>query len=454
MKPDDISRAAHLSRNASRREFLRFAGIGATGIGLSGIRPLGAASAAPPSAAESFAYSTEKPKRPKISFAKTVTLDVSSGQNIDDALRRAMREDTLVRIPPGTYEISQSLDMPERAGIEGMGDIGGVALRVTPNRSFYHVNADSRVLYIHNLHYDLSEANNGTGMKAYVWETGYVGDVTITGHAEHEDAPTGLALAARKKDAYLMVERFKDVGRGTGSHTGQRGGNGRMGIWSGSAQHEGLAYIKDCSVIDVANNGIYAARLGEHGRFHVDGGVYKHNYGAGVRTGGNGSIIENVYIEVDMRQSKRDWWGAQPAIRWEVKGKSRTSAGLIRNCDIRMINGRMAQGIRLQRSAAKVAVENCRVQIEEPETTPLAVYGTGPDAYKFPPKDKDTRVYIDGLHVTGSAATQTPSITIGDGRDGSVVKNCFVPGGIESESRIITKNNVKRMGKPVVGPNI
>lgn len=382
-----------------------------------------------------------------ITFNNVIRVDPTRG-TFYDIYNRNEQEDTLLVFPAGHTIDSGSNRIVVDANKIGLytENQGKTQIRVNSNLTSYSPTArNTDYFYMRGFNYDHSfGTGNSSGVLTYANIRHVLQDITQIGGVA--DAPKSVACnsfvgAARSSNAYVLWERCIDESHGTGYHTTGNGGNGRIGMQSHSGYNLGRIHLKNCRVTDVANNAVYMSNQGSTGWVHVQGGIYEHSYGAQVRTGGNGTILEDVYMEVDMvNKSIRDWGGGQPGIRWEVKGDSNDASGTIRNCHIRLISGNPGQSVRLQTSAKDVNVQNVFTEINLPNQQSLDVHGIGD--YKFDPPTGYTnynRIFVDNFNVTGTNASDAPAY-IGDGRDGMTVDNSCIPGGFEGPGTATVTN--------------
>ena len=231
------------------------------------------------------------------------------GDVIDAYLKEYVRDDNQVRIPEGTYHLTQELSFnAANASIVGMGE-------VVLDRGDGHA---SRILI------------NTAGDFA-VW------NITLKGKGGPLHGG-GINPSAIHPDATIVIRNYKNNdGAEIGTSSGMFVGRG----------HAGTLFLINVEIAGFPDNGLYgsapATSLGGGGVIHLIGGLYRNNNVTNVRVGSDNSTIRYVVsIQDDIAPYDSRTESVVQRGFWPQQAGQNL---LIENCDF--INKRNAAGILL-----------------------------------------------------------------------------------------------------------
>jgi len=279
--------------------------------------------------------------------------DPTGEDPIDDALRSAAADDTLVEFPPGRYRLDAEF-VPDvsRLGIRGT-DATIVPVRGNDQLLFgLGGGTPASELIVDGLTFDFrAENTGGRPLLARASDRVLARDLTVLGEVDvRQDL---FRFDITQPDGYGLVTglRLPD---------GARRGTGVTGIEVGDDNRGDIDFV-DCWVAGFPDNGLYADLPA--GRVRVIGGTYVNNGVAGVRVEADEAVVRDVHVRCD------DATGA----------------------------GENMRGIRLRRGRS-VLVENCLVEMMEVTSSDGGVTFAS-ELEEAELRDSRVRVDADGVNA-------------------------------------------------------
>ncbi|WP_440010602.1 right-handed parallel beta-helix repeat-containing protein [Halomicrococcus sp. SG-WS-1] len=315
--------------NSKRRTFLK--GVSAAGLCAAASRGMTGRASAGWSSPYLDDYSTV------VNMVEDAGADPNGNEPINPQLEEYAGDDTILVFPPGRYRMNRQFRF---TGFDNFGIIGQWNVTLVPDN--YHDFDDGddwnhklfrlgisynpgRELLFKNIHVDMTADDTGVRvLEAAISDDMFVDNVKI--HGRHDSGAWGPGrFVMTDPDGSGRVRNFR----------APRGGNWTSNapadeLWRGPTgilcnTNKGTMTFEDCELGDFPDNGLYAAD--GSGQVIVDGGTYKNSQTAGIRIGGEDSIVRNATAIVDDARG----WGNQHAIRVENSNYVR-----VQNCDIRV----------------------------------------------------------------------------------------------------------------------
>lgn len=229
----------------------------------------------------------------------TVTNVVDAGadhtgqQPIDDVLRSAAGDDTLLYLPRGEYRVEGQIDL---VGVSDLALVGDRAL-VRPPDGFtgllFLLGAESGVtgLRFEGIDFDFTATNTGARPIHALADDGLlVRGVTVRGQQDVDHDCMRFDVTSESGTGRIERVRLPDGSTAKYPNTG---------IYVGRRSRGELSFV-DCTVAGFSDNGLYASQA--PGPSHVKGGHYANNDIANVRVSG-GSTVEGVRVTCDTTRS-------------------------------------------------------------------------------------------------------------------------------------------------------
>jgi len=216
---------------------------------------------------------------------------------IDDVLRDAVADDTLLYFPGGTYRI----ETVKLADAHNFGLVGSREETV-----IFKPAVDAQAIDNHFLRFLYMSDLLVEGIELDFTASGHGGLVQVLAEGDFAVRDVRTRGAVPKDAIGWMFEVVDDNSAGTVENLalpdgGHPDGNS-VGLYVGRS-HAGEIRFESCHVADFPNNGLYASTPGADdgggGQVHVRGGRYANNNIANVRIGGDGSAVRDVTIVMD-----------------------------------------------------------------------------------------------------------------------------------------------------------
>lgn len=438
--------------------------------------------------------STERPpaesstvERRGITFDRSVDIvedfdaDPDGNAPINRALEAAMEPGTLVRFPPGTYQLApQTIPIThDRVGILGEGE---VTWHLATGFHGRIVNCERDEFLFEGVDLDMSGTPWESGhLRVFSPSRFFVGDVAFIGRGRGP----GYAIKPAITEATTGRGTIREVSVPHGSRpdmyassTSGIRGNGRIGAYVGKV-HVGVIEVIGCEFSEFGNNGIYASKT--NGDVRVEDSYFANNGANNVRLSGGGSWVKRTVVEVDMRAYdgppiEAEWgtWGitAENTRRGATSDEfpPKEPGMLVEDCDVRLLNiddrGHVGAGIRLASNARSMRVRNTRVTVDVDRGFGRTTHGIlriNPflDLKRYrsdmPVAPKPHGMHLENVTITGSASGSS-AVRFAHA-DGSTVTNCSIsqPGAnrdgvrfIRSAGCTIDGGNFRTGGFPLV----
>lgn len=402
MARDDTARDPPENRSSvNRRSYLKLAGVAA-----SSATALMAGTASAATERHGITFDTE------VNMVEDAGCDPNGDRAADDAINSAAASNTLLRFPEGTYRITQPHVFSGLTNFGIVGD-GDVTFEV-PRNYTEHILAvtDGRNILFEGVEIDQRANGSDAHLKFVVSDGLRVQDVTVRGFTPTLGLDTFRMIPiVTDSNGTAVIENFSAP---DGAEPGVYK-NGSGGLYAGPS-NRGTIRLVDCHVEGFSNNGVYMGRSG--GPVQVEGGTYKNNDVSQLRLSGSESYIEGTTIVVDdpgdMRNTRGVWWDG---------AKIDKTGGEIRDCDIHIADTPNSAGaIRIWGTAGACDITNTRIRVDV-DGVP-AVRAEPPTGDMFSPPPRPHRIVMDGVHVTGDAASGD-AVRI-NRRPNSVVRNSCI----------------------------
>ncbi|MDS0300425.1 hypothetical protein NDI76_16885 [Halogeometricum sp. S1BR25-6] len=376
---------------------------------------------------------------------------------IDESLDEDLQSGTLIEVPPGNYLVRRRHDVESlsRWGIVGTGaSRRGVQFTLPAGRSF-------RWLMAHGGHDILIENftmqqgrkfDRSIGMAFVIDRNLQVYNVEKAGSNPRQDsksgAANGLIVDVTDPDGVAVVDTFVRKGPQDFAHYP---GNA-ITVFTGRP-HLGTVYYRNLHIENGGEHGMYASKC--PGNVRVEGGLFKNNYGDGVRIAGEGSYVKGATVVIDENDrtpgNRGTWYGAR-GIHFQ-SGEYGYTGGLVEDCTViaRTSPGTEAL-LMMEHSQGAATVRNCRFYNDTPYRTILV--DRPATNHTRPAKPWD--MTFENIEISGSARNTAAFVMAG--RSGSRLSNVRIdlPGenvdGIVLEDcagTLITGANVLTGGYPL-----
>lgn len=308
--------------------------------------------------------------------------DPHGNRPIDDLLRTAVADDTLVFFPPGRYRITSAIEFP---AFERVGLVGHDATIVPERGDSGYLFSFGRPSMAHGLRFegftfDFGAKNTGPrAIQARVDDELVVRDITVRGRQDTDQGVTRFDVTAADGRGEVTRLRLPDGGKPETAATGCLVGPASTGHLT----------FSDCHVAGFPNNGLYTSPA--DGPVTVIGGTYANSGIANVRVSGP-SLVEGVTVRCD-----RSVAGITNMRGIRIRGGAGT---VVRDCTIDFHRVHSSDGaIVCSPQTGSATIENTTVQIDTDGVA--AVRAKEPSSYD---DTVEPRIHCRGLTVTGSAA--------------------------------------------------
>jgi hypothetical protein len=237
-----------------------------------------------------------------ISFSNVVDAtdfgaDPSGSSDSSGAIEDAIGESTLVVFPPGEYKIGSPISSwRDTFGLAGDGDV-----RFVPTDGYNDklVSAGPDEFLFENIDIDIRADNTVTGFSIRAQSRFVVENVEFIGRGTHyeSDVTNAFSVQIRDPDGTGII---RNVTAKKGSAIGRyKVGDGRVGVYCGPNTN-GTLRIENCHFEEFGNNGLYCSRT--PGDVKVRDSFLRNNNVSSVRLSGEGSVLKDSRIVVDMSQ--------------------------------------------------------------------------------------------------------------------------------------------------------
>jgi hypothetical protein len=353
-----------------------------------------------------------------VNIVKEYGADPTGNEPVDGAVKRAIKDRTLIQFPEGRYRFARKNQAILNKGTVGFIGLGDNVTFVPPSGTqgddyLFTVgggnNTVDRFLF-KNIDFDIQADDTTTGLKMLVTKRFHVENVEFIGRGDANSYKNG----GGSTDCFVVrvtdpdgVGTLKNVVAKKGSHWARYGG-GRAPLWSGAGTRGTLRVI-DCHFEEFGGSGLYATAI--RGKIQVEGGLYRNNNGQAMRFGGEGSYVDGARIEIDgskytgARESQyesRSFRHRGIVINQKTAYINKPPGATIRNCDI-VINDHPSPGpgVMVRGPGKTVTIENTRIQVN---ANVPAVLREGQTGFGKHPASKGARwVRMNNVSVTGSA---------------------------------------------------
>ena len=387
--PGDRDRHDEREPRTDRRQYLGALGAAALGLGTL------------------TTGSSGQPARPEDDFEIQRTFDVvedlgadpTGNDPIGPVIEKYVRSNTRLVFPQGRYRIVSPIS---RFG-EGIHDFAMVAPERNATLAFdaagpYWLSVGGKDAY--NLHYegfthDVRAQGAASRLQLRARDGLVVRDVTHEGTHSADIGP--FRFDVQSPEGRGVIENLR-------AREGAPDDTLAVGMFVGT-YHTGRLEIRNCSLHDFPNNGIYQANESA-GVVIVEGGTYVNNNISNVRISGPGSVVRDATIVVDRNYATNDRLGTN------VRGIRITNGTGMRveNCDITIAAAAPSDGaITVNRPAGTLTVSNTRITLDGDDV--MGIRAKRPLA----PGIDQHSVVCSGVRITGSATDTTAD---GDDRAG------------------------------------
>lgn len=356
--------------------------------------------------------STETPSFDRVvDMVEDRGVDPTGEKPIDDALRRAASDGTLLEFPPGRYLVTKPLLLPEAVdfGIRGTGDGHGDVRFVHPtgHPGLLLDVRDGRNCLLENFTADQTgDRRTNTGIVLRVRDGLVVRDVEVAGFTPSEgDGPVergSIDLVAQVLDpgGVGTVARFTSVGGGeVGVYP-----DSYPAIYSG-VDHRGTLRLVDCHVEDSGGAGVYTSRT--FGPVQVTGGRFRNNAVAQIRVSGEGSFIRgaHVVVDTDARRASRGTYETVRGVWWESGDLGKTG-GFVEGCRFVARSAPVRRGLlEVDGTAGAMTVRDCEFHVERPRYQAINAFAPGSSPMGGAP-ERPWGITLENVRVTGAASEQ------------------------------------------------
>ncbi|WP_195156022.1 right-handed parallel beta-helix repeat-containing protein [Halococcus agarilyticus] len=451
-----------------RRSYLMAAGATVGSIGLASGR----------AAAASF-------ERWGIRFKRTVDMVADAGcdptgeEPCDAKIRAAADDYTLLKFPPGEYQITSKTVVLGKTNLGFLGE-GDARFRVPTNFNEKALVVDDGTgLLFEGIDIDQRADGATPALHLGADDDLRVHDVELLGQGIHpKSIPKGEPGYSpgpgaengnpHALDFFYPIVRSADgtglvtdvVANNHGLMGTYNAGNGRSGIWVGIST-EGTITFRNCRIEEFGSNGTYTSRT--NGVVQFEDGVHRNNDNNQLRIGSPGSYAKGMILDVDAESSgSPNPYGAlnYRGVRIEMGRMNDRTDVTVRDCDIAIRSTpHSGGGVVAESTASEFRVENTRIGIEADGVRGiLAKEPDGGGAYPAPAEPHTAT--IRNTSVTGSA-NGNAAIELRE-RSGSVVANCCIEadGGdrdgvafVRSNGCVVRNSTIDTDDQPVVERN-
>ncbi len=220
--------------------------------------------------------------------------DPTGSKAIDNLIKDAEREGTLIEFPAGEYRVKNTIDVSaDRFGLRGAGD--GQTRFVPPTgfrNPLVEVRGQDDFLF---KGIDIECEGRSASIIVHCRHRFHVEDVEFHGRGANSGYAWNFAIDDPDGTGILR----DGVAKHGSDPSDYNGGNGRIGVWVG-LNHKGTVRVENCDIREFGNNGMYAGRT--PGNVQVIDSYFLNNNVAAVRISGKDSYVENCLIEVDFRK--------------------------------------------------------------------------------------------------------------------------------------------------------
>jgi hypothetical protein len=397
--------------------------------------------------------------RHQIPFSNVVDItdfgaDPTGTVSSSDAIERAVRPNTLVTFPSGTYLFDRPVNLWN--GTVGFYGEGDVTFRPVEgyNNQFFAGRIES--FLFENIDFDIRAKNTVTGFALRVDVRMVVTDVEFIGRGTHSDwsVTNAFSVVLRQPTTVGVIRR---VTAKKGSAIGKyKGGEGRVGVFCGPTSY-GTLRIEECHFEEFGNNGLYCSRT--PGNVQVVDSYFRNNNVASVRLSGSGSYMKRTTIVIDMEAYTGPTGGTNRTFNtrcvWmeQAQGRFDFPAGmLIEDCTLHVKDAwKSAGAIVLQGYAKSLDIRDTLIQVDTDKVRAIS---------RLAPKRENAAVRLQNVSITG-AAEGGQSIFL-EGADGSRISNSclYTPGANRDGLRIketadcvIMDTNISTGGQAIVEEN-
>ncbi|NGM70620.1 hypothetical protein G6M89_16685 [Natronolimnobius sp. AArcel1] len=272
--------------NPSRRSVLR--AVGASTAAISGLAVAGTAAA-------SGEYDTV------VNLVDDFGADPTGEEPINDALDDAVRDDTKVIFPSGTYFVGENgfhrWDFGD--GIEGervsnVAFVGDGEVTLVPdseiNDFIFALWGDD--IHIEGFHIDETAEDTAVGLSHQCEKRLVIRDITFEGVSDTEGALTKLGPGVTDPDGTAVVEELH-IPDGSTDYTDH------TAVWV-FPEHAGDIHFKRCSIQGMSDNALYGSPPGMPdgggGSVRVENSFFKNNNVTAIRLGTSGSYAKNCTV--------------------------------------------------------------------------------------------------------------------------------------------------------------
>lgn len=253
-----------------------------------------------------------------VDIVKDFGADDTGAEPINDALDEAVRDDTKVVFPAGTYEIGghgfHRWDFGEGVEGERVSNValvgrGDVTFRPGPDVDNFLFAVWGTGVRLENFRIDETAENRAVGLSHRCEDELVLRDVTFEGVSDTFGV-TKLGVGVTDPDGTGLVENvhIPDGAVGYTRHTG---------LWT-FPEHAGHLLIRRCSIEGLSDNAIYASNVaheerGGLGTVGVENCFFRNNNVSAIRLGSPGSYAKNCTVVFDGYVPEYDTWGAVTA---------------------------------------------------------------------------------------------------------------------------------------------
>ncbi|SFR66550.1 right-handed parallel beta-helix repeat-containing protein [Halogeometricum limi] len=351
--------------------------------------------------------------------------DPNGEEPIDDSLDQHLREGTLIEVPPGDYLVERRHDVEgvSRWGILGTGrSRRDVQFTIPAGRSFRWIMVDGgRDILVENFTMQQGRKfDRSIGMGFLVDDNLKLFNVEKAGSNPREDsesgAENGIVVQVMTPDGVAEVNTFVRKGPQDMAHYP---GNS-ITVFTGRS-HLGTLYYRNLHIENGGEHGIYASKA--QGDVRVEGGLFKNNYGDGVRIAGEGSWVKGATVvidDTDRTPGNRGKWRQARGIHMQ-SGKYGLTGGLVEDCTvIARSSPRTEALLKIEHNQGAATVRNCRffnntsyptIVVDEPATGP-----------QRPTKPWD--MTFENIQISGQASNTVGLLL--QGRPGSRLSNVTI----------------------------
>lgn len=317
-------------------------------------------------------------------------VDPAGNEAIQDTLVDAIEENTLVRLPEGTYRIDETVSVTD---VERFGIYGDDATIVPPERFediLLHVDTSdlaAGTVHVEGLHFELGRERGARLLHAIVSDRLVVRNVSAAGTVA--SGPNLVRVDVTDDDGTGLVERL-DLPDGAVPRTGI------TGCFVGRKNAGDLTF-RDCRIVGFPDNGLYAEPPA--GRIVVERGFYANNGIASVRVK-NGSLVRGVHVRCD--ESHRAFDNMRGIRLTNHDAEADTPPAVVDDCLVELLDVSYSDGaIALSSQLRAGIVRNTDIRVDADGT--MAIWAKSPSSVVTSGTDQP-RVECEDVTIEGSAA--------------------------------------------------